>query len=100
MSHRQHQLILKGQTRWPHVCVQDYAGIRQLLPLYLFLFCSFVYREVLMDITDEEGDREAGVWTIPVVAGQLFRVMKRPSISLRLQHCTRIPVCAHCSSLQ
>ena len=41
----------------------------KLLPLCLFVFLGIMYREVLMDITDEAGDREAGVRTIPVVAG-------------------------------
>lgn len=46
------------------------AGIARLVPLCTFLFMGLMYREVLMDITDEIGDREAGVRTIPVVAGR------------------------------
>lgn len=48
---------------------QGRDGIAKLLPLCAFLFMGLMYREVLMDITDEAGDREAGVRTIPVVAG-------------------------------
>jgi geranylgeranylglycerol-phosphate geranylgeranyltransferase len=46
------------------------AGIMRLVPLCTFLFMGLMYREVLMDITDVVGDREAGIRTIPVVAGR------------------------------
>lgn len=28
-----------------------------------------MHREILMDICDEEGDRKAHIWTLPVLAG-------------------------------
>jgi 4-hydroxybenzoate polyprenyltransferase len=35
-----------------------------------FVFLGIMYREILMDINDMDGDRAAGVWTLPVVAGR------------------------------
>jgi hypothetical protein len=35
-----------------------------------YLFLCIMHREILMDINDVEGDREAGVYTLPVVLGR------------------------------
>lgn len=45
-------------------------GVTKLLPLCAFVFLGIMYREILMDISDVDGDRSAGIHTIPVVAGQ------------------------------
>lgn len=41
-----------------------------ILPVSAFLFLAFMYRELLMDIADVEGDAAQGVWTLPVVLGK------------------------------
>eukprot|EP00879_Flechtneria_rotunda_P001584 GHRR01001743.1.p1 GENE.GHRR01001743.1~~GHRR01001743.1.p1 ORF type:complete len:404 (+),score=95.94 GHRR01001743.1:144-1355(+) len=46
------------------------AGLLRLLPATLFAFSSIMYREILMDMNDAEGDRAAGVWTLPVMLGK------------------------------
>ena len=35
----------------------------------MFAFLGVVYREILMDINDEEGDRKGGIKTLPVIFG-------------------------------
>jgi hypothetical protein len=42
----------------------------RLLPATLFAFSSVMFREILMDCNDAEGDRQARVWTLPVLLGK------------------------------
>ena len=41
-----------------------------IFPVSAFLFLAFVYRELLMDMADLEGDAAQGVRTLPVVLGR------------------------------
>ncbi|GBF96608.1 geranylgeranylglycerol-phosphate geranylgeranyltransferase [Raphidocelis subcapitata] len=45
------------------------AGARRLLPAVLWAFGGILYREILMDVTDAEGDAANGIKTLPVVLG-------------------------------
>ena len=49
--------------------VQGTAGMARIAPLAAFLFLAFVYRELLMDATDVDGDASLGIMTLPVVLG-------------------------------
>jgi 4-hydroxybenzoate polyprenyltransferase len=49
---------------------QGTEGIRSVLGPCMFVFLGIMYREILMDINDWQGDREAGIWTLPVVVGR------------------------------
>jgi hypothetical protein len=42
----------------------------RLLPATLFAFSGVMFREILMDCNDAEGDRQARVWTLPVLLGK------------------------------
>eukprot|EP00882_Tetradesmus_deserticola_P001428 GHRQ01001544.1.p1 GENE.GHRQ01001544.1~~GHRQ01001544.1.p1 ORF type:complete len:398 (+),score=162.08 GHRQ01001544.1:442-1635(+) len=46
------------------------AGLLRLLPATLFAFSGVMFREILMDLNDAEGDRQAAVWTLPVLLGK------------------------------
>ena len=46
--------------------------IGALGPLFLALFCGFMGREVFMDIKDFQGDKKAGIETVPVRYGRRF----------------------------
>jgi len=48
---------------------QGWAGMRATAPPAAFAFLATAHRETLMDVNDTAGDRAAGVWTLPVVAG-------------------------------
>jgi hypothetical protein len=55
----------------PYDCpLQGDAGLLRLLPATLFAFSGVMFREILMDLNDAEGDRQAGVWTLPVLLGK------------------------------
>jgi len=41
----------------------------------VFAFLGVVYREILMDINDEEGDRKGGIQTLPVTIGKQGAMM-------------------------
>lgn len=51
-------------------CLQGDAGLLRLLPATTFAFSGVMFREILMDLNDAEGDRQAGVWTLPVMLGK------------------------------
>jgi hypothetical protein len=44
--------------------------MRALLPASLFAFSGVMFREILMDLNDTEGDRAARVITLPVALGK------------------------------
>lgn len=46
------------------------AGLLRLAPATLFAFSGVMFREILMDLNDAEGDRANGVWTLPVLLGK------------------------------
>eukprot|EP00878_Enallax_costatus_P013516 GHUV01014131.1.p1 GENE.GHUV01014131.1~~GHUV01014131.1.p1 ORF type:complete len:323 (+),score=89.08 GHUV01014131.1:812-1780(+) len=46
------------------------AGLLRLLPATLYAFSGVMFREILMDLNDAEGDKQAGVWTLPVMLGK------------------------------
>lgn len=46
------------------------AGLLRLAPATLFAFSGVMFREILMDMNDLEGDRSSGVWTLPVLLGK------------------------------
>lgn len=46
------------------------VGVQRLLPATLFAFSGVMFREIVMDLTDEEGDRQAGIKTLPVMIGK------------------------------
>merc|ERR1719291_292452 len=46
------------------------AGIVQVWPAMLATFCGIFAREVIMDVTDVEGDSAAGIQTLPVAVGR------------------------------
>jgi len=48
----------------------DVLHLQRMLPSTAFAFCAIFYREVLMDVSDMEGDRQAGVLTLPVRLGR------------------------------
>lgn len=54
--------------------LQGHAGLQTVLPLCVYVFFGIMYREVLMDMNDAEGDRAASVWTLPVVHGMTIPV--------------------------
>ena len=41
-------------------------------PLFLALFCGFMGREIFMDVKDYQGDKKAGIETVPVRYGRRF----------------------------
>ena len=41
-------------------------------PLFCALFCGFMGREVFMDLRDYDGDKKAGIETVPVRYGRRF----------------------------
>jgi 4-hydroxybenzoate polyprenyltransferase len=43
---------------------------KALGPLFCSLFCGFMGREMMMDITDRDADKDAGIYTVPVVYGK------------------------------
>ncbi|KAK9814843.1 hypothetical protein WJX72_012464 [[Myrmecia] bisecta] len=45
-------------------------GVRAVIAPCAFVFLAIMYREILMDIQDVEGDRAARVWTLPVMLGR------------------------------
>lgn len=47
----------------------DPEGIKRIVAPTCFVFCGIMYREILMDISDRQGDAAAGVSTLPVVVG-------------------------------
>ncbi|KAK9810620.1 hypothetical protein WJX73_005068 [Symbiochloris irregularis] len=47
-----------------------WEGMTHVCPVSAFLFLAFMYRELLMDVADVEGDAAQGVWTLPVVLGR------------------------------
>lgn len=49
---------------------QGDAGLLRLAPATLFAFSGVMFREILMDMNDMEGDRKSGVWTLPVLLGK------------------------------
>lgn len=51
-------------------CLQGDAGLMRLLPATLYAFSGVMFREILMDMNDAEGDQQAGVWTLPVMLGK------------------------------
>jgi hypothetical protein len=51
-------------------CMQGDAGLLRLVPATLFAFSGVMFREILMDLNDLEGDRNSGVWTLPVLLGK------------------------------
>lgn len=59
-----------------HACLvsppllQGDAGLLRLAPATLFAFSGVMFREILMDMNDLEGDRSGGVWTLPVLLGK------------------------------
>jgi hypothetical protein len=55
--------------------LQGDAGLLRLLPATLFAFSGVMFREILMDCNDSEGDRQAGVWTLPVLLGKPAAVL-------------------------
>lgn len=42
---------------------------RALVPA-MYVFCTIMWQEITMDINDEEGDRKAGIRTLPVAIGK------------------------------
>lgn len=52
------------------LCLQGDAGLLRLAPATLFAFSGVMFREILMDMNDLEGDRNSGVWTLPVLLGK------------------------------
>jgi 4-hydroxybenzoate polyprenyltransferase len=48
-------------------------------PLFCSLFCSFMGREIIMDITDHDSDKNAGICTVPVKYGK--RVASKIALS-------------------
>lgn len=50
--------------------MQGDAGLLRLAPATLFAFSGVMFREILMDMNDLEGDRQGGVWTLPVLLGK------------------------------
>lgn len=50
--------------------LQGDAGLLRLAPATLFAFSGVMFREILMDMNDLEGDRNSGVWTLPVLLGK------------------------------
>ena len=50
------------------------ASLRVVTAPCAFLFLAVCYREILMDVTDAEGDAAAGVKTLPVVLGRELAV--------------------------
>jgi hypothetical protein len=51
-------------------CPQGEVGLKSLIPATLFAFSGVMYREIVMDLNDLEGDRAARVWTLPVLLGK------------------------------
>lgn len=47
-----------------------YAGLQRTATMGAFLFCAIVCREIVMDVSDVEGDRVAGVMTVPARFGR------------------------------
>jgi 4-hydroxybenzoate polyprenyltransferase len=47
-----------------------YMAWRGLSPLFCSLFCGFMGREIVMDCTDYDADKNAGINTVPVVHGK------------------------------
>lgn len=45
-------------------------GMRRLVASSMFAFTGVMFREILMDLNDLEGDAAAGVWTLPVMLGR------------------------------
>ncbi|WIA21293.1 hypothetical protein OEZ85_000526 [Tetradesmus obliquus] len=58
------------------------AGLLRLLPATLFAFSGVMFREILMDLNDAEGDRQAGVWTLPVLLGKPAALLCAASCAL------------------
>jgi hypothetical protein len=54
----------------PASFLQGDAGLMRLLPATSFAFSGVMFREILMDMNDAEGDRQARVWTLPVLLGK------------------------------
>ncbi len=50
--------------------VSFYMAWRGLSPLFCSLFCGFMGREIVMDCTDYDADKNAGIKTVPVVYGK------------------------------
>lgn len=50
--------------------LQGDAGLLRLAPAAMFAFSGVMFREILMDMNDLEGDRKSGVWTLPVLLGK------------------------------
>lgn len=65
------------------ICLQGQNGVSKLLVPCAYLFLGIMHREILMDISDEEGDRKACIWTVPVLAG--MRVIPHDDLSWHLQ---------------
>ena len=42
----------------------------EVVPMCGFLFLATMYREILMDLGDAEGDGVMGIWTLPVMMGR------------------------------
>ena len=51
-------------------CPQAGLSLAKVAPMSAFLFLAIMYREILMDLGDVDGDRCVGVWTLPVVMGR------------------------------
>ena len=80
--------VTSGLAAWQVLCDATFlrsqgVSLASSLPFYLIfksqlsflivsLFCGIFSREVLMDITDSEGDSEAGIETVPVKHGKKF----------------------------
>lgn len=60
-------------------------GLSTVLPAMVVTFCGIFAREIIMDVSDVEGDRATGVRTLPVVAG--------PAVALRTAQVLVLPVC-------
>lgn len=52
------------------------AAVRSVWPLMLVVGCGIAHREMVMDVSDIEGDAKAGVQTVPVLVGA------RPALAL------------------
>lgn len=50
--------------------MQSAEALQAVIAPCTFLFLGIMHREILMDINDTEGDREAGINTLPVVLGR------------------------------
>ncbi len=51
------------------------AALGATLAPALVVFCQIYHREILMDITDTEGDAQFGIWTLPRLLGKRLAML-------------------------